>query len=88
MADRPSAMIPFAIAAGLRSAGTPAQRGVAALLVAALVVAAAAIVVVPLIWLAVALALLGVRQSRPSAPGAMPASNGARQTGSDTGRAE
>jgi len=60
----PSAMIPFAIAAVLRSHGTDAGGRVRALIAAALVVAAVAIALLPLIWVAIGLVLVAVRTSR------------------------
>lgn len=59
----PSAVIPFAIAAVLRSAGTPAAGRVGRTVLAAAVVAAIAIALLPLIYVAIGLALLAVRQS-------------------------
>jgi hypothetical protein len=60
----PSAMIPFGIAAVLRSDSAASSKRVVAVLATALVVAAAAIVVVPLIWLAIVLVLVAVRLSQ------------------------
>jgi glycosyl transferase family 87 len=60
----PSAMIPFGIAAILRSHGSEAGGRVRALIAGALVVAAIAIAVLPLIWVAIGLVLVAVRASR------------------------
>ena len=58
----PSAMIPFGLAALLRAG--PATIGRVRLAIgSALVVAAIAIAIVPLVWVAIALVLVGVRLS-------------------------
>jgi hypothetical protein len=61
----PSALLPFAAAAVLRSAGEPRVRG---LVLGAAVVAAVAIAFLPLLYVAVGLVLAAVRASRSSEP--------------------
>jgi hypothetical protein len=61
----PSAMIPFGLAALLRSHDGPAASRVRRLIAAALIVAAVAIAFLPLIWVAIGLVLLAVRLSPP-----------------------
>ena len=61
----PSALIPFGLAALLRSAGTPAAAAVRWWIAGALVTAALAIAILPLLWIAIGLVLLAVRASRP-----------------------
>ncbi len=63
----PSALIPFGLAALLRSSGTPAARSVRAWIAGALVMAALAIAILPLLWVAIGLVLVAVRVSRPDA---------------------
>lgn len=65
----PSAMLPIAIAAWLRSTG-PDRRRVQALLLGAGVVAALALVALPLLWAAVALVVVAAAASRPDVSGA------------------
>ena len=62
----PSAMIPVAIAAWLRSGPTDRRR-VVLYLVAAEIVAVVALVVLPLLWLAIGLVILAARSSQRSA---------------------
>jgi hypothetical protein len=62
----PSALIPFGLAALLRSDGSSASRRVRAWIAAALAVAAVAIAILPLLWVAVGLVLVAVRESRPA----------------------
>ncbi len=61
----PSAMIPFGLAALLRSHDGPAATRVGRLIAAALIVAAVAIAFLPLIWVAIGLVLVAVRLSLP-----------------------
>ena len=61
----PSAMIPVAIAAGLR-ADRASDRRVRLAIVAAMIVAAVAIAVLPLLWMAIGLVILAARWSRPA----------------------
>ena len=65
----PSALLPFGVAALLRADGRKGvARRVRGLVAASLVVAAVAIAALPLLWLAIGLALLAVRASRPTEP--------------------
>jgi hypothetical protein len=63
----PSALIPFGLAALLRSSGTPAAGAVRGWIAGALVMAALAIAILPLLWLAIGLVLVAVRLSRTDA---------------------
>jgi glycosyl transferase family 87 len=63
----PSALIPFGLAALLRSTGTPAARAVRGWIAGALATAALAIAILPVLWLAIGLVLVAVRLSRPDA---------------------
>ena len=63
----PSAMIPIAIAAGLRAEGASA-RPVRALLIAAGVVAAIAIAALPLVYVAIGLVIAAARRSGEASP--------------------
>ena len=67
----PSALIPFGLAALLRSSGTPAARSVRGWIAGALVMAALAIAILPLLWVATGLVLVAVRLSRTDAPTAV-----------------
>ena len=64
----PSALLPVAIAAGLR-APAAARRRVAWTIIAAGIVAAVAIAWLPLLWLAIGLVIMAARWSRAQAPG-------------------
>jgi hypothetical protein len=70
----PAALIPFAVAAVVRSqAGAPVTRRRTRLLIAGAVgVSIVAIGFAPLVWAAVALVLVAVVQSRPTAPTRLP----------------
>jgi alpha-1,2-mannosyltransferase len=63
----PAALIPFAVAALLRSDGPPAMR-TRSLIGGAVVVAGASLVWLPLLWLAILLALAGVHASTAKVP--------------------
>jgi hypothetical protein len=63
----PSALIPFALAALLRSSGTGSAGAVRGWIAGALVMAALAIAILPLLWVAVGLVLVAVRVSQPGA---------------------
>lgn len=65
----PAALMPFALAAVLRSRGAPSAERVSLLIAAALVVSIVAIAALPLLWLGVALVIAGVRASVPPEPG-------------------
>jgi hypothetical protein len=62
----PAAMIPFVAAAALRTTGRPSARRVGWLGAAAVIMAAVALVWLPLMWVAVALALASVHASIPA----------------------
>jgi hypothetical protein len=59
----PAVLIPFGIAAVIRVSDARAKRRIATLLAAALVVGAVAILWLPLLWLAIGLALVAVHRS-------------------------
>ena len=59
----PSALLPFGLAALLRSRGTAHARTTAPLLIAAGVIAAVAIAWLPLLWVAIGLVLAAVHVS-------------------------
>ena len=65
----PAALMPFALAAVLRSRGAPSAERVTLLIAAALVVSIVAIATLPLLWLSVALVIAGVRASVLPEPG-------------------
>ncbi len=65
----PSAMVPFGLAALLRSHGGPAFGRVRALIAGALLVAAVAIAFLPLVWVAIGLVLAAIRASREDSIG-------------------
>jgi hypothetical protein len=65
----PAALMPFAVAAVLRSRGAASAGRVSLLVGAALVVSIVAIAALPLLWLGVALVIAGVRASAPPEPG-------------------
>jgi hypothetical protein len=67
----PAALMPFALAAVLRSRGAPSAERVSLVIAAALVVSIVAIAALPLLWLAVALVIAAVRASAPPEPGAV-----------------
>ncbi len=67
----PSAMLPVAIAAGLRAHGASA-RPVRGLLVAAGVVAAVAIAALPLMYVALGLVIVAARRSGEASPEVRP----------------
>ncbi len=64
----PAALIPFALAAMLRSRGTPVARTTTLVVGAAAVVAAISIVWLPLLWVAIGLLLMAVDRSANAAP--------------------
>jgi hypothetical protein len=70
----PVALIPFAVAAVARSqaASTAIRRRTRVLIAAAVGVTVVAIGLAPLVWLAVALVLVAVRLSRPTAATRLP----------------
>jgi hypothetical protein len=63
----PAVMIPFAVAAVLRARGSAVATQVSGLVAGALVLSVVAIAVLPLIWVAVALAIAAVRVSAAGA---------------------
>jgi hypothetical protein len=65
----PAVLIPFGIAAVLRTQAGPARTRVSALLASALVVGAVSILWLPLLWVAIGLALVAVHQSAASTTG-------------------
>lgn len=62
----PSALIPFALAALLRSRATPGARATSALVAGAAIVAALAIAWLPLLWLSIGLVIAATRRSNPA----------------------
>lgn len=62
----PSALIPFALAAVLRSRATPGARATSSLVAGAAIVAALAIAWLPLLWLSMALVIAATRWSGPT----------------------
>lgn len=62
----PSALIPFALAALLRSRATPGARATSALVAGAAIVAALAIAWLPLLWLSIGLVIAATRRSDPT----------------------
>ena len=69
----PAALLPVALAAFARRAGSPSPPRVAALVAVAAAVSAVAIVLPVLVWVAVALVLAAARASRPAMPARSPA---------------
>jgi hypothetical protein len=63
----PAVLIPFGIAAVIRVTDTRAKRRIATILAVALVVGAVAILWLPLLWVAIGLALAAIHLGRPSA---------------------
>jgi len=65
----PAALLPFGVAAALRSRGLPTATTVRSLLAASVAISVAALAWLPLLWLGVVTLILAVRMSAGAGPG-------------------